>query len=45
MLLANLTVSTSNAYTDGGSRIGLEPEFTWEQKEYMTETYTETVLE
>ena len=39
-LLANLTVSTSNAYTDGGSRIGLEPEFTSEQKEYMTETYT-----
>ena len=39
-LLANLTVSTSNAYTDGGSRIGLKPEFTSEQKEYMTETYT-----
>lgn len=38
-LLSNLTVSTSNAYTDGGSRIGLEPEFTPEQKEYTTEVY------
>ena len=41
-LLSNLTVSTSNAYADGGNRIALETEFTPEQKEYATKVYTGT---
>ena len=39
-LLSNLTVSTSNAYADGGNRVALETDFVPEQKEYTTEVYS-----